>query len=143
MADPYTFGVGRAGLGNVASYQVSGIPYLTGSTAVMVGTGSSIPSDQQKAFFFPTVAKSVQIFSRATSPFLVHFAPSEQNNVIGGSHYITLAPSGSLSFTVKCKEIYVTAQSGSLVGGRFEIFAELTHIPTVEMYILSGTGITI
>ena len=41
---------------------------------------------------------------------------------------------------VKCKEIYLANPHGSNTTG-YEIFAELTQIPTGSMFTLTGAGI--
>ena len=54
-------------------------------------------------------------------------------------HYITLSDVGdSVTLNTKCKEIYIT----SIGTQGFELFAELTGIPTGSMYDLTGSGLT-
>ena len=56
-------------------------------------------------------------------------------------HYITIpAENGSVTMNVKCKEIYLANPHGSNTTG-YEIFAELTQIPTGSMFTLTGAGI--
>ena len=130
MSDP--FQTTRAGIGNVGSYQVSGYPFVTGST---------VSTNGQEAIFFPTVTKKIFIASRAAGTLRVHFASVNNTNVVGGNHFVTLPSSGTLDLEVKCTSIYISAP-GTSVGGKFEIVAGLTNIPKYEMYALSGSGIT-
>jgi len=149
-----TFGVHRPGLGNVGSYQVAGYPYITGTVAGDNGTDGVAATLVSKAgrtyrVQFPTVAKSVTVIASGTvnlTPSLrVHFNPtgSAQGgsaNVFNQHHYIALdSDEDSVTFNVKCSEIYVTTM---LAGSGFQLFAELTHIPISEMYELTGSGLT-
>ena len=45
----------------------------------------------------------------------------------------------SITLNVKCKEIYLLARQAD-VG--YELFAELTNIPTSSMFDLTGSGIS-
>jgi hypothetical protein len=123
------------GLRNVGSYQVSGTPYLTGST---INTGQEVGVD------FPFVTRSVTVINSGSAVLRIHFNSTSSGDVINGRHYITLdGDDENVTFNVKCKEIYVTcpnAGNGSTTG--FECFAELTNIPARRMYELTGSGLT-
>jgi hypothetical protein len=157
-----TFGVHRPGIGNAASYQVAGYPFITGTVAGDNGTDGVTADLVSKAgstyrIQFPTVAKSVTVIGSGTvnlTPSLrVHFNPTSSaatagthgvsdgsNNVFNQHHYIALdSDEDSVTFNVKCSEIYVTTM---LAGSGFQLFAELTHIPVREMYALTGSGLT-
>ena len=128
----------QAGLGNAASYQVSGRPWITGSVNHPGGGSEGAPrTDHIK---FPSVAKSVTVFRGETAPaydLRVHFASG--SDVMPGRHYISIH-SGSQTFAVKCTEIWVSNAGG--VKGSYEVFAELTGIDSREMINLTGSGIT-
>lgn len=138
-----------AGLRNVGSYQVSGHPYMSGST---------IGANKCQIMEFPYVSKSITIINTGTSNDMrVHFqsgsgttaitiagAVGEQTiaagcDVIARNHFITV-PKGSASVTldVRAKNIYLSSASGTT----YEIFAELTTIQTRSMYHITGSGIT-
>ena len=131
----------QAGIGAVGSYQVSGVPYMTGS----VITGGDTHRIQ-----FPTVAKSVLIVNKdengaaATDPIRVHFNTGSAGRVIAGYHYYPLfAEEQALSINVKCKEIYVSCPLGGAAGSsQYFIVAELTGIATDNMFPLTGSGLT-
>tara|TARA_R100001079_G_C4443542_1_gene150083 strand:+ start:1503 stop:1925 length:423 start_codon:yes stop_codon:yes gene_type:complete len=132
------------GLRQVGAYQVSGVPYITGSNGLMVAT-------QETKVQFPYVTKSITVINSGSTSgqLLVHFntavdgadAQIGADAVTGsGHHYITLADAGdSVTFNVKCKEVYLTSRHGTC---GFEVFAELTGIPTASMYRLTGSGLT-
>lgn len=123
----------RAGLHNVGSYQVSGLPWVTGST---LGAG-----DEDK-ISFPAITKSITVFNSGANSCRVHFVPASAGNVISGLHFITIPSEGfSLekhTFNVKCKEVYIS----SVAGTDYEVFAELTTIAPDDMYTLTGSGTT-
>ena len=117
----------KAGLGNAASYQVSGIPFVTGSKY-------ALSSSQRIAF--PTVTKEVTATVRsttATDTMEIYFAAdSPDTNKFSlkvGSELVN-----TVTFDVKCTEIYVSSGDGV----DWNIYASLTGIETVQMPNLSG-----
>jgi len=133
----YNYGTG---LRNVGSYQVSGHPYLTGSTN-MGAAGTELKIS------FPFVTKSITIISSGTfgaSPtenqFKVHFNAAADGDVLTGGHFITLdSDEDSMTFDIKCKEIYLTTVTAA---AGYQLYASLTNIPTKSMYDLTGSGLT-
>ena len=124
----------RAGLGHVGAYQVSGRPWITGST--------SLDSAEQAKIEFPTIAKSVTVINQSSTgvDLRVHFTDKDVGDTTNGKHYITLTENrDAITMNAKCKEIYITSQAD---GGKFEVWAELTNIPNTEMYKLTGSGLT-
>ena len=124
-----------SGLRNAGSYQVSGHPYITGSTL-----GDNVEHHIQ----FPRVTKSVTVIASGTTgdPLIgVTFnSTGSAGNVITGKHYITLDSSGdSITFDVKCREMYIHALNST---SGYELYASLTGIPANNMYDLTGSGLT-
>ena len=143
--------VNTVGLRNVGSYQVSGHPFLTGST---------IATAKVQQISFPYVVKQFTVVNTSTTGEIrVHFqsgsgvtiaasvngggegAFAAGADVIANKHYVTV-PKGSAAVTmdVKCSKLYVSNLSGQTL--TYEVFAELTNIPTGSMYHLTGSGIT-
>ena len=122
-----------AGIGHVGSYQVSGIPFVTGS--------ATIAGDSQEKITFPLVTKSVTVINRGSSGTLrVHFTDKDQGNTVQGLHYITLdSKEDSFTFDVKCKEIYISTADST--EGAYELYASLTRIDPSMMFPLTGSGI--
>ena len=138
------------GLRNVGSYQVSGVPYMTGSTAMT--------AQKTLRHTLPHVSKSITVINPGTNDIRIHFQSGSgptitgdgaggqgnydaSDDVQGKHHYTTIpASNGSATFDVRVKEIYVTNPNGS--AAKYEIFAELTQIPTGRMFKLTGSGIT-
>jgi len=123
------------GLNSAGAYQISGAPFLTGSdveqsTATVDGIQIS----------FPTVTKSVTVINKDSAvPLVVHFASRVNPNVMTNRRYITLKDEDtSMTFAVKCREIWISSAANGLLTGSFEMLAELTPIG-VE-YDLSGSS---
>lgn len=127
----YGYGVG---LRNVGSYQVSGHPYITGSADM--GTANT-----EHKIEFPYVTKSVTLIASGSDPLIkVHFNSDSDGDVLAGNHFITLnSVEDSITFDVKCKEIYLT--NGNTTSG-FQLFASLTNVDISHMYDLTGSGLT-
>ena len=144
-----------AGLRNVGSYQVSGTPWVTGSGGATAFTGAEV-----HRFSFPKVTKSFTVINTGTQDIYLTFTTTrtfaagaagdglsgEQTYVASDDqydkfHYITIpAENGSVTMNMKCKEIYLANPHSSNTTG-YEIFAELTQIPTGSMFTLTGAGI--
>jgi hypothetical protein len=125
------------GLQNVGSYQVSGIPWLTGST---------IASSREHTINFPKVVKSVTVIASSsgtpTGELQVAFNSSSAGDVFTGRHYVSLdTDKEAATFDVKCKHIYIRC-TGDNHG--YQIIAELTNIPASSMpdTYITGSGAT-
>jgi len=144
-----------AGLRNVGSYQVSGTPWVTGS--------ATLDDDKVHRISFPYVTKSITVINpnstsghdirlhfQSGSGVTAHTADGETGaqiiadsaDVIANNHYSTIPPgNGSVTLNVKCAKIYISNGSGTS-SLDYQVFAELTQIPTGSMYALTGSGIT-
>ena len=123
------------GLNNVGSYQVSGIPWITGS--------ESLAADTEDTISFPHVARSVSIVNHSNQTLRVHFNPGVAGNVISGFHFVELdSDEDSYTFNVKCREIYISTPATNTGAAKYRVVAELTNIPTPRMYSLTGSGLT-
>ena len=144
------------GLRNVGSYQTSGHPWVTGSTEL--GTARCHMVE------FPYVTKSFTVINVNTNSgedIRVHFqsgsgtdeitipghvgekAISDGSDVYVGLHYITVPPgNSSITFDVKCKRAYISNPDGGTDNLDYQVFAELTNIPTQSMYHIPGSGVT-
>ena len=125
------------GLGSVGSYQVAGVPFMTGSGTDGLGSGT------EHKIEFPTITKSILVVNKDAGDcdVRVHFVSKDApGDVYGGFHYFTLdSDTDSVSFNIKCKEIYVSAVG---CDSTYELVAELTGIATTEMFPLTGSGLT-
>ncbi len=127
----------RPGIGNVGSYQVSGLPHLTRS---LMNNGDILTVN------FPSVTKNIQLFVTGANPVRVAFSThgAEVNafgtfvEVAGSGGGGGGAPSGSLSMDVKCKTIHFLASNGQT---GFQMVSSLTGIEPGMMFELTGSGI--
>ncbi len=132
MSEWKSYGVG---LNNVGSYQVSGVPFITGSAELGKG--------QEYRYGFPFVAKSVTVINHSSQDIRVHFNSTSSGHVIGGLHYVELdSDEDSFTFNVKCSEIYISAPGGNSADASYRITAEFTRIHTGSMFVLTGSGLT-
>ena len=128
------------GLRNVGSYQVSGTPWVTGSNLFHNVNYSGIANGEVK-IKFPFVTKSIMVENTGSAGDIrVHWRESTAGSVITGLHYWSIEPGDVVTFDVKCKEVYLSVASS--VESGFEMFADLTQIPTGSMFVLTGSGIT-
>ena len=135
-----------AGLRNAGSYQVSGQPYLSGST-----TTNSIGSNVDGYFAFPYVTKTVRVTNEdPLNNLIVSFAPflesqkatySYDNSASGSGNWLFLSASNSIELDVKCKEIFIAPAQAA--AAPCTVYAELTNIKTGNLYSYDGIeGIT-
>ena len=139
----------QAGIGHVPSYQVAATPYLTGTLTLHPGIETQVS--------FPRVTRKIGIINTGPSDLRLAFCSTGSAagrggaDVHGGYHYITIEASGSTAnlrsmsrdrfeMDIKCEELYVS-NDASHGTGAFEIYAELTHIPTGS-WTLTGTGLS-
>jgi len=131
---------GQPGVWNTNSYLSSGIPYLTGST--LLSSSFSINNGEIKVVF-PFVTRAFTVINRSAADIRLHFNSLVSGNVIGGRHYATLVDDkDSITFNMKCREFYVSLATSS-ADGSFELVAELTNIPSKDMFPLTGSGLTV
>ena len=130
---------GSAGVSNVGSYQVSGIPYMTGSDA--------LGNNTEHVHIFPFVSKKISIFNHGPKDIRVHFISKDTATVYSEHHYLTLSGSNAdaadstrLDLDIKCTQIYLSNASGGTAC--YELLAELTRIDRGEMFELTGEGIS-
>jgi hypothetical protein len=125
------------GLGNVGSYLISCTPFLTGGA--IDGTG---PNNGEAKITFGTVTRSLAVVNTSAQPIYVHFASRSNGDIVAKHHYNELTNAGdSWSYNIRCTEVYVSMKN-AVVGGSFELTAELTSIAAKEMTMLSGSGIS-
>jgi hypothetical protein len=122
----------RSGISSVGQYQISGIPFLT---------GSDVASGAEQRIAFPYVARSVTVINRTTGSILVSFASNAANSDVNTQrHHVTLPTvDDGITLNVRCKDVWIRPSASNNV--TFELIAELTGIPRNEMKTLSGSGI--
>jgi hypothetical protein len=135
------------GVQNVGSYQVSGRPFITGSylegAATTVPNSIPVAGDSQILVGLPTVSKSLTVWNRsndAAAKLRVTFASTgSMTNYPANGCYYELAQNESMTLSVKCKEVYLSAIGAEV---QWKLYASLTNIPAKVMYALTGSGIS-
>ena len=143
------------GINDVGSFQVSGIPYVTGSTNLAAGFAA------EQRISFPAVTKQITIKNISTNDknanLLVSFSSAKDagnRDTFNGLHFITLfspvADNGNantlinaqseITLDAKVKEIFIQAQGAAC---SWQLYASLTGIMTANMPPLSGSGINL
>ena len=117
----------RAGLGNTASYQSSGAPLVTGSDTLNGVMKVTFPSVTKQITISAETGKSVDFYFNENATTFNKFTVG--SNVTSPT---------TLTIDVKCKEIYLETAGSTKV----RVYASLTGIAPVQMYALTGSGIT-
>lgn len=129
-----------AGLNNVGSYQVSGQPYISGSSRLTAG--------EQWYCDFPYVTRTIEVVNLDDETLRVHFnsTGSGVGNVVNHLHYAEVGALTSSNntqvFNAKCTRLYVSTPSTAAGVASFRVIADLTGIDEQRMYPLTGSGLT-
>ena len=121
-----------AGIGNAASYQVSGHPWVSGSSNLAHST-------EEIKVSFPFVTKTITVAQSGSGTLRIHFVPTGSMNTPANCYWQLDSDEDALTLNVKCKEIYLSPGSGT---PGFQVLAELTRIDTARMFDLTGSGIS-
>jgi len=124
----------------VGSYQVSGQPYISGST--------TLGPNQEWYCDFPYVTRTIEVINESNTVLRVHFnstASSDPGHVVRDLHFAQIGAVSSSNntqvFNAKCTRLYVSRTTGGASAASFKIVADLTGIDTQRMYPLSGSGL--
>ena len=132
------------GLNHVGAYQVSGIPYVS---------GSAIPATQDESFRFQfqNVTKKIIVKSTSNDSVRMHFAPFNLNvpptfdftqDATTNDNFFVILAGAQVEFELKCKEVFFSPVANNQTG-EIQVYAELTNIPAGRMFDLEGLeGIT-
>lgn len=142
MAYSRNFTYGSPGVSNVGSYQMAGVPYLSGS--------EDLGSGEEDRHSFDPIAKSITVVNHGGQHLRIAFAPTGSMNTPATTHHFltlsgtatTAGLSGSTQFTLngRMKDVYISNPSGGKTS--YEIYAELTNIASGEMQTPTGSGIS-
>ena len=126
---------GPPGLHHVGAYQVSGVPFITGS--------EDMSANQEHKIKFPFVTQNVMVINHASNVLRVHFASKNTAGVIDGYHFVELdSDEDSISMNVKCTNLYISTPNDSGGTRKYRVIASLTNIPSGSMAALTGSGIS-
>lgn len=121
------------GLNNVGSYQVSGIPFVTGSLTAPANTGTALKIE------FPYVTRWISIANSGSHHIRFGFSAA---GVSGSNHFIVHEdnhPTQNGPYELKCTELYIMSNDGSDRGGVY-VMAGLTNIPVERVNNIGPSG---
>jgi hypothetical protein len=134
MSQQYPYGVG---LQNVGSYQVSGIPYLTGATAPV---SSSTPVE----IVFPDVTQRIIVSNTGLADLRIGFSANGVKNT--NNYYVLHQHDGTTSsdyskidLRVKVSSIFLLSNTATPTSA--SVLAELTNIDTNLLAKSGPTGL--
>ena len=108
----------KMGLGNVGSFQTSGMPYVTGNLNL---NNEFYGEDDYEKFTFDRVTRYVTIINKGPEDLKVAFS----KNGIQGSNHLVMWVSSSLTLEMKLTELYMSGSSNcAIVAGLTSISAE-------------------
>jgi hypothetical protein len=123
-----------AGLNHVGSYQVSGIPFVTGNLTVPASGSTPLKIE------FPYVTQWVSVTNTDSKHVRLGF--SEQGVKNGGSNYVLIHENTKPTFNMynlKLTEVYLLSDTGQSVIN-FSLVAGLTNIPVGRVDNISPSG---
>ena len=111
----------KPGLGNVGSYQASGIPYVTSSLTVPNSASAALQVP------FPSVTREFTVRNDGAPEIKVGFSAAG----LAGTNYFTLAASGSYSAPMKVTDLFIISDTGAT--SEATVIASLTSIDSTEI----------
>ena len=116
------------GEGYVPAYQISPVPFVT---------GTNLSAAQTKKFEFQTITKSlfVENLSAAGNTLAISF--TENGLKPANSNFVTLTGGQQFSQDVRTSVVFVSASLGT---PSFQIFAGLTNIPVKNFLTVTGSN---
>ena len=114
----------RPGIGNAASYQVSGIPWVSSSLAVPASGSTTLEIS------FPQVTKSIIVKNVSTGSVQMRVGFSE-NGVKNSSNFFLLSAGESFAADLKVTKVYLMSNNGTPLTA--SVIAGLTNIPATEL----------
>ena len=117
----------KPGISSVGSYQMSGVPAISGSITVpanSAGDGTGL------RLTFPTITRSLTVRNDGGNVLRVGFAASAMSGAAGASdtHYFTLPSSGSFSEEWRVSDLWLLSDDST--AAKATVIASLTGIPT-------------
>ena len=145
------------GISDVGSYQMSGVPFITGCADFSAGDLRTIEFPYVTKKF--TIRASGSLSTSHPAIYRLMFANPDSNQspwVEAGHHYIDFGSGSartvnagqdrkidqSITLEVKCKQIWLKRVDAGTTDSGFKLYAELTGIRPDEMFELTGSGIT-
>ena len=120
-----TFNYPRSGQANVAEYQISGLPWVSGGLSVSQTVSTKID--------FPHVTQEIEIRPTAGSVFV-----SFTSGGLHGTNRVIATTSVPFKFKVRCRSIFLLGSGG---GSTVDVAASLTHVLHHNFPLLTGSAV--
>ena len=117
----------RPGLGNVGSFQTSGIPWCSSSVNVPA-SGAAVEAHR---IDFPYITKRLVVRNDGTPTIRVGFSDQGVRGMYNNKYYFTLEENNSLELDFKVSRVYLYSDSAG--AGEATVIAALTSIDTSEL----------
>jgi len=115
----------KAGLHNVGSYQVSGIPFVTGNLTLPLSSSAPLRID------FPSITSEIIFTNHANYHARIGFSAT---GVTTGTNYYLVEPSGSYKLRVKASSVFLCSNAPANTLSNCTIAASLTGINVSQIY---------
>ena len=112
----------RPGLGNVGSFQTSGIPWCS-SSVTCPASGTAVSANR---IDFPYVTKRIVVRNDGAATVRVGFSDRGVRGMDGNKYYFTLAQDNSLELDFKVSRVYLYSDSAG--ASEATVIAGLTSI---------------
>lgn len=122
----------KAGLHHVGSYQISGIPYVTGSLTAPTSSGTPIVVEFPSVTKFVTVTNGVAIGGAA-----LRVGYSE--NGVKTTNFCLVNPQASVTYEVRTDKLYILS-NGAAITNLVSVAAGLTGIQTDQSLTVIYSG---
>ena len=115
----------------VAQFQVSALPFVTGTASSEITSGTAI------SIKFPYVTQWFQVscITNNASDVRVGFT---RNGVLDGNHFTLTGGTSTAVLPIQCTELWFSAEKDS---PKIHLIAGLTEIPSGSFLPLTGTGV--
>lgn len=127
----------KAGPNSVPAYQLSGVPYVTGS----VVAGENL-SAVQKQFDFPYVTRFITLVNyNSTDTENLHVAFSAEGlsgtPATGQKNFFVVKSNSDITLDVRCKTVFISTTDDTV---KWSLCAGLTPIPADSFPVLTGSN---
>jgi hypothetical protein len=124
----------KAGLNHVGSYQISGIPFVSGGLTAPTGSGTPISVD------FPSVTKFISVTNSSPLAGGVALRVGFSENGIKGTNFAFVNPQATLTMEVRATKLFLLS-NGAALTGLVSVNAGLTGIANYNLAtIYSGSN---
>ena len=116
----------------VPEYQISGVPYATGS-----GAGEVTSQDTPIRLDFPEVTRWITVYNSGSGALRVGFSSNGARSVNTANYFVVKSGATTPRMELRCKSLFFTKDSATATD--FNVIAGLTTIRSDYFPILTGS----